>query len=383
MAKFFPNLRVLKIAALLSFPCPTPAAEPVPGGLLLLTEVATHTLSALNQAQETIANCDLSSSQAEKTCSTQRELKQLHTSVIDLFHSTPESERENRNTLIHLSFALDERLSRVGARCDAEKFRACYPKLRPSVSLSELKELYEIFRGDPHIRHAAGGGACHLRAEALAYRLAERGFAARTLRIQQSPTLIALDRDRDGKLSGGYYDYQGYHTVVEITVRENGTERPYVLDPQFFNQPLPRREYFLRTTGQSCLQSTDSPLGCRFELYAQNHPSETRFWNLTETAGSACGWAENPLHPEIASMKATEPGPKKELRIQNAEHTPEAFQGKTADENSYKQLILHAYGALGKKLAEQAAKGDPKAVTALKALPGKLEEVKANLSSLP
>lgn len=240
-------------------------------------------------------------------------------------------------------------------RCLAERFQLCYPKLRLDLPLDELKILFAGFTQNPRLRQPIASGECAYRAEQLARELAERGVSAQVVRIQYAPTLIAMERRKAGELTGGYYDYHGYHTLVQVMVGKK--REPYLLDPQFMQGPLPRDEYFRRTMGQTCQLSTAeaetaplSYLDCAYRLMSQNEPADSfNYAQIIKRHGAtACGWRGDITAVNAPSGEFAVPG---ELRLLNPNGPEEkAPAGWKLEEGVQKKLILRAYENLGLKL---------------------------------
>ncbi len=285
------------------------------------------------------------------SCNALAQVYARESTMRDQFHKVknhvPQDER------IRLQVELDGQnflTQQFAAACVANRFSQCYKNLAPTISKSTLDKMFAAFIKDPHLRYSTGGGACHLRATALAYTLAEAGYAASTVRIEHSPTLIAMDRDRENKLTGRYYDYMGYHTLIQVMVSDGKTIVPYLLDPQFMTQPMPRDEYFLRTTGQVCVEKGKpealSYLNCNYHLLPQNEPASSPLIppHILDPKNSytACGWEKDPLYENFAQMGQKPLDPVAGLEAMNLE-TPADIKGLAVTEGTSKTLILRAY----------------------------------------
>lgn len=323
-------------------------------GLRAVAEQTNSTVEAIVNFKGKIEACSFSSnpskSEEENHCQNLDQLLRGGRVLSDIFFSIPQSDQENRSAVRATLASLDKRLLEVGRLCYSARFSRCYYDAKKTVSLPELQKMFTEFTKDKDFRYSTGYGACHFRAEALAFTLAEKGFAANTIRIHRAPTLIAMDRTRSGELTGGYYDYHGWHTLIQIMVKDGELEVPYLLDPQFMNEPLPRDEYFLRTMGQIC-NETDSDQGksflnCYFSVLPQNFPSDEGYHRPADAAvdrAESCGWTKDPLHKGLANLKNGFQKSGKNLQILNDTETPARFANRTVNEGSARELILHAY----------------------------------------
>lgn len=193
-----------------------------------------------------------------------------------------------------------------------------------------------------------------MRANSLAYELAQLGHKASLIRIGSAPTLIAMEKGSEGKLNGNYYDYGGYHSLIQIIVEENGEDVPYLLDPQFMDKPIKREQYFIQTMGQNCLEEEDvsqrkvrSSLNCYYSTFEQNQMSgSTPHANqVLENPLYACGWYFDIEFLKRSLSKSNEsPTNKTTLVIESLNsEVPSSLKGSTVGHNTSKQLILEAY----------------------------------------
>lgn len=298
---------------------------------------------------------------AEDPCEELSKKYLIESSLRDKFFATSEGEEKNQ---LGLEMRAQEKLVEIAASaCLRQRFSRCYLGLKQEISKDKLKKMFQSFTGDYRFRYATGGGACHLRAEALAYTLAKSGYAAKVVRIEHAPTLIAMDRALDNKLTGRYYDYHGYHTLIQIMVNDNGHQVPYLLDPQFMTEPMPRDEYFLKTTGQVCksLDETEdkSFLNCYYKLLPQNEPTERANAHAIldpKNQYSACGWNEDPLHDAFAG-RSQKPLPKvRGLELANSgpeDDTSSDVERMTVSERTHKILISRAYAGYRSRLLKR------------------------------
>jgi hypothetical protein len=248
-----------------------------------------------------------------------------------------------------------------GLECLSEEFSRCYPNLRPTIEKKTLDQLFQNWTEDPRFRYASGGGGeCAIRAESLAHELAELSISAKIVRIEHSPSLIVMDRDMTGKLTGRFHDYRGYHTLVQVNVREGERDQPYFLDPQFMGRPLTPSEYFRRTTGQDCLKN-EGPIGsylrCYYRLQPQNTPSgSVNIHRLMKKSGAAlgCGWNRDP-DEILAGSTTARPALNSGLELMNPgfQEPPLGSIGEApVTENTPYLLIVRAYSGYGERLRE-------------------------------
>lgn len=256
--------------------------------------------------------------------------------------------------------------------CIDDRFNQCFPDLSPTIDTRTVSSLFTELIADPNARQFTGGGACYVRAAYAAQFLASRGISARKVFIQDAPTLIAFDLGDNNQPNGNFYDYGGYHAVVEVNVLEaNGEVVPYILDTQFMQQPIPRNEYFRRTIGQECLQTTSprdsltarSALNCYFQTEAQNvyahelensHDIESLQRSIIDPPpldsrrgrSLQCGWTQLVDSVPFSDADTIPPSllnEDKQLRIMNRENLPPGFNSQSYKPGVERDLILQAY----------------------------------------
>lgn len=270
--------------------------------------------------------------------------------AIDFLECTQAKELDQS---IHINFQKERwkrkpELDILVATCFQKRFEKCYPALKNNIDLGQIKTLFNEWKKDPRFRYPAGVGMCSYRAEALSYHLAELGFKTTTIRIEHSPTLIAMDRDANDLLNGNYDDYHGAHTLVQIMVSINGEQVPYLLDPQYMTEPMPRSKYFIKTMGQVC-EETESLMdltSCNFKEEPQNNmPDGHDLFNPSKMNDSAlnCGWSGGDVKTRISIWP--KPIIKTDGKIvkTNGGGTPDLFKDKIISEKTSKELIIKAY----------------------------------------
>ena len=207
---------------------------------------------------------------------------------------------------------------------------------------------------------------CHYRAENLSYHFAELGYRTKTIRISHAPTLIAMERDSEGKLNGDYEEYGSGHTLVQIDVEFQGKTIQYFLDPQYMNKALPKEDYFKKTIGQNCqkLKSEDDTIldftKCYYLERKQNATAEDLV-TLFHTANSEvdrpylnCGWASGHKAKNINEYPVLITSTKKDRSITSTNYkTPEKFKGKQVTDSTSKDLIWENYSTYEDRLKEQ------------------------------
>ncbi len=295
---------------------------------------------------------------------------------------------------------LNRKLKNLTTQCSNNKFKACYPKLSESVPLEPLNKLFKELTKDYRLRYNSGGGACHTRADALAFILAEKGIEAKILRIHNAPTLIAIDRDVDNNLTNRYYDYGGNHTLIQIMVKnKKGETEPYLLDPQFMAKPLKRKEYFLKTIGQNCnrvesVSSNTDLLSCSYSLMPQNSSTKNAYDLLDQSKFSLCGWAKDQDGEGLAKLrKNTIEEASENMILMNPNHTISLIKTNKNDSELTPKLIINSYVNYEKELRRSIRDLDyqifkdykEKEVRvkeyqdALDKLPAKINQIKKNL----
>ncbi|NOT80450.1 MAG: hypothetical protein HOP07_15770 [Bacteriovoracaceae bacterium] len=234
--------------------------------------------------------------------------------------------------------------------CFQKRFEHCYTNLKKNIELEEIIKLFNTWKKDPRFRYPSGAGMCNYRAETLSHFLAELGYQSKTIRIRNSPTLIAMDRDSEDNLNGNYDDYQGEHTIVQIIVKtEDGNEMPYLLDPQYMTKPETLNNYFIKVTGQICEKISIKLLDkskCTYEEQPQNQiPDGHDLFNPEENSNTAlnCGWSKK----DVGSRISIWPNPitKSDMKIvkTNGGKTPKLFEEENVTENTSRRLIIKAY----------------------------------------
>lgn len=163
---------------------------------------------------------------------------------------------------------LELALYEIGNQCLATLSSRCYPALKESISTKELNKAFEGFKQNSDFRMKEPAVFCYKRAKKLAQYFAEKGYRTEIVHIKSAPTLIAPLLDPKDNYRDKFIDYHGSHYVLSIK-GEDGKE--YLLDPQFAEKPLSKKDYFISTIGTECIQqaSVSNMWGCN---YAQ-HPS--------------------------------------------------------------------------------------------------------------
>lgn len=264
------------------------------------------------------------------------------------------------------------KLEEKAKKCQDSRFQNCFPNLLSTISLPKLNNLFTKWINDYRFRYPTGGGACGVRAQNLAHELALKGYKAEVVRIGIAPTLIAMEYDKEKSLNGNFYDYKGSHSLIQIMVKqENGTEEPYLLDPQFMNAPVPKSEYFIKTIGQEC-HKVDNPynppdksyLNCYYSVSPQNsNDSEISAYKVLQTPSMACGWHFDPSAKEdfanFTKGSVTQANPDRILQILNGDGPVQNDYGKLAGSAvmkvSHKYLILSAYQNMMSRLQKQSS----------------------------
>lgn len=271
-----------------------------------------------------------------------------------------EAAKEEIDAVVGNKVEIDRKYHSTVRACLDEKFNSCYPNLKPSIQLSKIKQMFQSFKADPRFRYPAGGGGmCAHRAESLALLLAEEGYSATSIRITHSPTLIAMDRDVSGALNGNFDDYKGYHSLIQVLVDVNGKKVPYLLDPQYMEEPMTVDEYFIKTTGQVCNKTSATATipdytQCYYFEQKQNTTTEQNISakiNLKDPY-IACGWASGKNILEWHDLGKGPSGKKDNLLNQTNGQIPEKFKTQVATERSSKELILNAYENYENKLKQ-------------------------------
>ena len=244
-------------------------------------------------------------------------------------------------------------------RCEQDRMDRCFPKLSATIPAASLDVLFKGWTQDPLYRMNTPEVQCHSRAYALAHELSRMGFKSKLVRIEDAPTLIAVDRGRNGKLKGRFNDYHGWHFAVMVEAESpDGSKQSRVLDPQFMDRPVSQDEYFVRTIGQRCKlidssvrkRISDADWDCTYRLLQPNYwyragdiKQEEFPFHPPIDPDAGCGWSIlGQMKEEIRSINANYKG-------SSSDRIPQALR---SERNPSVALILRAYKA---KVAEARA----------------------------
>jgi hypothetical protein len=195
---------------------------------------------------------------------------------------------------------LTETLRQAAIKCQNGRFRTCFKNNRKYFDLDKLNRLFQTWIKDYRFRHFDGAFRSSERTNSLAFELAQIGYSAKKIRIHHAPVLIVFDYDKQNKLTGEYYNYQGNHSLLQVMVKIGDKLIPYFLDTQFMHKPIMKKKYFLKTIGQDCIEklsfsakSSFSSLNCYFTVRDQNY-SEIKedpvAVDVLTNVGQSCGW---------------------------------------------------------------------------------------------
>ena len=135
---------------------------------------------------------------------------------------------------------------------DGSLFQACFGENRGAIPSDVVTQLFNDARQDPFTHMKTPEIYCLHRAYVLLGEIFQKGYQARIVHIEASPTLIGLTNFNAASPTHSV-DYQGKHWVVAVNVKgPDGRITPEILDPQFMQNPASFDEYFRLTTGQSC-----------------------------------------------------------------------------------------------------------------------------------
>lgn len=183
-----------------------------------------------------------------------------------------------------------QQMKRALNQCQDDAFRACYPNLKKSIALSELKTIFKEWRHHRYYKLADPSGLCLNRAYLLAREMTERGYFVEVLQIDPAPSITSITRNDDGQPTN--YTYYEKHWAVQITaVDESGSSRVYLLDPQFALTPVLRNDYFTELTGEVCVEGpTTNAADCSFHIFPATH----QLYPVADTKpalSESCGWS--------------------------------------------------------------------------------------------
>lgn len=244
---------------------------------------------------------------------------------------------------------LDESLVSAINQCETARLKRCHPSSGNPISTDELTRFWNQWVKDETYRMNTPEVSCYDRAYILANSLVRLGFRVNLVKIEEAPTLIAVNKDRDGKRTGFFNDYQGTHYVVAIdVVNHSGASERKLLDPQFFDSPVSQKSYFTRTIGQDCEELDDKgtrqgprrPWGCTFRTLQPNYwvnAGDVRIEDYPFTQSEeneSCGWSQ--LHRSRNTVAYIN----KMFKFTTSTPIPEAL---VKSENLNRDLILQGY----------------------------------------
>lgn len=260
-------------------------------------------------------------------------------------------------------------LQSLARDCQDMRFGMCYPNLKPSMQRDQLETYFSSWINDIRFRYPRGIASdyCEKRAEHLAHELATLGYRANIIHINAAPVMIALERTQQGELTGHYWNFNRFHAVVQILVPQNGSLVPYILDPQFMNEPMERSEYFRRTIGQDCSEIESyqnsihdlynhrydigdiqirSSIDCYFGKLPQNishSPINVRAALEEETM--FCGWHTDPRENDRLAQDIEQSGDGSSL-------VGFKINEDLISESLYRDLIVRHYGELHTRIQD-------------------------------
>lgn len=283
-------------------------------------------------------------------------------------------------------------------KCIAERFKSCYPSLRPEISWKELTELFNESIQNKTGRMNYPSDSCYSRAYLFSKRLTEAGYSSQQLWIGYSPTLIEINRAGDNKLASfsthtgrprWTNDFEGMHAVATVNVRmPNGELRQVILDPQFFNEPVTLEDYFINTAGQNCKNATGQNVNleltwnCTYKVKEAFETLDGGSWlnrNRSKPEIDRCGWNFTDEY-------------QREVRDKNRHNPPPTpFPANLDDKTLRQKLILQGYERRKKTLEERlialrkySSNSKPQIDEILKALeeyPEVKKRIRANIKS--
>ena len=173
--------------------------------------------------------------------------------------------------------------------CNAPLFSACYPRLEPSISEDNLKNLFSSWLQNPLYRMKDGYGMCAQRAYALARELSDRGYEVKQIEYE-APGIGAWSFNKLGQRA--FADKYDNHTVVSIKTRTAQGTVEMVLDPQFQNTPVEISSYERLITGTECVIAHDDIQiwECVKMIHPANWQSDRRPPSAVTAITDDCGW---------------------------------------------------------------------------------------------
>lgn len=113
----------------------------------------------------------------------------------------------------------------------------CNSNLSEAISIESLNAIYEELKNDRMLRNSSPGGLCFDRTYLISKKLNDLGIASEQL-IASGWIIGAFEFE-------GHYGVEGYdrHNANIVYVENDGNTEPYVIDPMFFDAPIPLEEY--------------------------------------------------------------------------------------------------------------------------------------------
>lgn len=113
----------------------------------------------------------------------------------------------------------------------------CGSSLKDAITLDSLNTIFDQLKSDKKFRNSSPGGQCFSRTYLISKKLNDLGVASKQL-IVNGWIIGAFEFE-------GYYGVEGYdiHNANIVNVVVNGSIIPYVVDPMFFDSPIPLNEY--------------------------------------------------------------------------------------------------------------------------------------------
>lgn len=120
----------------------------------------------------------------------------------------------------------------------------CASDLKKHMTLESLNNVFNQLKTDRRFRNSSPGGLCFDRTYLISKRLNDLGFASKQL-VMTGWIIGAFEFE-------GYYGVEGYdiHNANVVYVDNNGEVGPYIIDPMYFDRPIPLEEYLRRTSVQ-------------------------------------------------------------------------------------------------------------------------------------
>lgn len=118
----------------------------------------------------------------------------------------------------------------------------CASDLKKTITLDSLNAIFDQLKRNRNFKNSSPGGQCFNRTYLISKTLNDLGVSSKQL-VATGWIIGAFEFEN-------YYGVEGYdiHNANIVNVMKDGKVEPYVVDPMFFDRPVPLEEYKRRTS---------------------------------------------------------------------------------------------------------------------------------------